>query len=153
MPPAILDLPATTTIVLVGTTQPAALRSDEVGPEPRNVQVDGETAFVFREAADKPVRAFSCHLKKQDLFPHFTLDVNHKYKGGMFIDSDTGSGWSASGAWVDGMKDVRQEMKGTRLAPIPVQDGLYWGVMKFWYPELKLTSPTKDTPAPVTSAS
>jgi hypothetical protein len=153
LPPAILDYPATTNIVLVGTTQPAALRSDEVGSEPRNVQVDGETAFVFREAPDKSVRAFSCHLRKQDLFPHFTLDEKHKYKGAMFIDSDTGSGWSASGAWVDGMKDVRQEMKGTRLTPIPVQDGLYWGVMKFWYPELKLTSPAKAGDGSVTLAS
>jgi hypothetical protein len=153
MPPAILDFPANTTIVLVGTTHPAALRSDEVGAEPRNVEVDGEPAFVFREAPDKPVRAFSCHLKKQDLFPHFILDTRHKYKGGMFIDSDTGSGWSASGTWVDGMKDVRQEMKGTRLTPVPVQDGLYWGVMKFWYPELHLTSPAKAVSASVTSAS
>lgn len=153
MPPAILDLPATTRIVLVGTTQPAALRSDEVGPEPRNVQVDGEPAFVFRESSDKPVRAFSCHLKKQDLFPHFTLDTRHKYKGDMFIDSDTGSGWSSSGTWVDGMKDVRQEMKGARLTPMPVQDGLYWGVMKFWYPELKLTTPATAATASVTSAS
>ena len=145
MPPAILDFPPTTQIVLVGTAQPAALRSDEVGPEPRNVLVDGELAFVFREARDKPVRAFSCHLKKQDLFTHFTLDVRHKYKGAMFLDSDTGSGWSASGVWVDGMKESRQEMKGTRLTPLPVQDGLYWGVMKFWYPELKLTIPATQS--------
>lgn len=145
MPPAILDYPPTTRIVLVGTTQPAALRSDEVGSEPRNVMVDGEPAFVFRDARDKPVRAFSSHLKKQDLFPHFTLDVHHKYKGAMFIDSDTGSGWSESGNWVDGMKDVRQEMKGTRLTPLPVQDGLYWGVMKFWYPQLKLTAPSTQS--------
>ena len=153
MPPAILDFPPTTAIVLVGTTQPAALRSDEVGAEPRNVEVDGETAFVFREAPDKPVRAFSCHLKKLDLFPHFSLDVKHKYKGAMFIDSDTGSGWSPSGVWVDGSKGVRSEMKGARLTPIPVQDGLYWGVMKFWYPELRLTSPTKPSDNATTSGS
>ncbi|HEY2587467.1 MAG TPA: DUF3179 domain-containing (seleno)protein [Tepidisphaeraceae bacterium] len=153
MPPAILDFPANTNIVLVGTTQPAALRSDQVGPEPQNVTVDGESAFVFRESPDKPVRAFSSHLKKQDLFPRFSLDRGHKYKGATFLDSDTGSGWSAAGAWVDGEKDVRAEMKGTRLTPIPVQDGLYWGVMKFWYPDLRLTTPQKAGGPPAASGS
>jgi hypothetical protein len=144
MPPAILDYPASTPIILVGTNQPAALRSEEVGREPRNVSVDGETAFVFRESLDKPVRAFSCHLKKQDLYTTFRLDTAHKYKGAMFVDTDTESGWSASGVWVDGLKEFRQDYKGTRLTPVPVQDGLYWGVMKFWYPELRLTSPDKS---------
>lgn len=143
MPPAILDYPANTPIVLVGTTQPAAIRSEQVGPEPQNVKVDGETAFVFREASDKPVRAFSCQLKKQELFPHFLLDKSHRYKGAMFVDSDTGSGWSAAGVWIDGIKELKADLKGTRLTPIPVQDGLYWGVMKFWYPGLQLTSPEK----------
>ena len=153
MPPAILDFPANTNIVLVGTTQPAALRSDQVGPDPQNVTVDGESAFVFREGPDKPVRAFSSHLKKQDLFPRFSLDRGHKYKGAMFIDSDTGSGWSAAGVWVEGEKDIRAEMRGTRLTPIPVQDGLYWGVMKFWYPDLRLTTTQKSSGTPGISGS
>jgi hypothetical protein len=144
MPPSIMDYPPNTSIVLVGTVKPAAIRSDQVGPEPENIKVDGETAFVFRQSPDQPVRAFSAHLKKMDLFPRFTLDRDHKYKGAMFLDSDTGSGWSAAGVWVDGLKDYRADFKGTRLAPIPVQDGLYWGVMKFWYPELQLTSPQKN---------
>ena len=141
MPPAILDYPANTRIVVVGMTQPAALRSDQIGPEPQHVEVDGEPAFVFRERADKPARAFSCHLKKLELFPRFHLDTAHRYSGAMFIDTDTDSGWSASGAWVDGLKEMKHQMKGMRLTPLPVQDGLYWGVMKFWYPDLKLTAP------------
>ena len=138
MPPAILDNPATTSIVLVGATRPAALRADEVGREPQYVSVDGRTVFVYREAPDRPVRAFSCHLKG-DLFPRFRLNDNPRRKGAMFIDSDTDSGWSPAGVWVDGMKEYR----GSRLTPVPVQDGLYWGVMKFWYPELQLSSAEK----------
>jgi hypothetical protein len=152
MPPVILDDPANTQIVLVGTTKPAALRSKQVGPEPENVKVDGEMAFVFRESPDAPVRAFSRYLKKQELFPVFRLDLDHKYKGAMFIDSDTGSGWSSSGRWVDGIKEYRQEFKGARLTPVPVQDGLYWGVMKFWYPDLQLITPQKPADA-ITSGS
>ena len=141
MPPAILDYPANTNIVLVGTNQPAAIRSDQVGPEPQNIKVDGEPAFVFREGPGRPVHAFFCRLKKQELFPRFSLDRDHKYKGAMFVDSDTGSGWSAAGVYVDGIKELKAEMRGTRLQPIPVQDGLYWGVMKFWYPALQLINP------------
>ena len=139
MPPAILDYPLDTRIVLVGTSQPAALPADEVGRDPQYMSVDGETAFVFREAPGKPLRAFSCHLRKPELFTRFQLDREHKYPGATFIDTDTGSGWSAGGAWVDGMKEYRKEFRGTRLTAVAVQDGLYWGVMKFWYPQLKLT--------------
>jgi hypothetical protein len=148
MPPAILDDPADTRIVLVGNTQPAALRADQVTRDPLHVQVDGQTVFVFREAADQPVRGFSCNLKG-DLIPHFRLNDDPKRKAAVFIDTDTDSGWSASGVWVDGLKDL----KGTRLTPVPVQDGLYWGVMKFWYPGLQLAPAPKHDRQVVTAGS
>jgi hypothetical protein len=144
MPPAILDYPANNSIILVGTTQPAAVKSDQIGPEPLRLQVDGEPAFIFREAPAMPVKAFSCYLKKQELFPRFRLDREHKYKGAMFVDSDTQSGWSAAGQWVGGLKEYRKLLQGTRLTAVPVQDHLYWGVMKFWYPDLKLVTPQQD---------
>jgi hypothetical protein len=152
MPPAILDYPANSSIILIGTTHPAAVKSDQVGPEPLRLDVDGESAFVFREAPGMPVKAFSCYLKKQGLLPRFHLDREHKYKGAMFVDSDTGSGWSAAGTWVGGLKEYRKELQGTRLTPVPVQDQLYWGVMKFWYPDLKLVGARQEEPA-VTSGS
>lgn len=142
IPPTILDYPPNSSIILVGTTNPIALKSDQVGPDPLRVQVDGGPAFVFRESADRPVKAFSRYLKKQELFPVFRLDREHQYKGDMFIDSDTGSGWSAAGVWVGGRREYRKDFAGTRLTPIPVQDHLYWGVMKFWYPELRLSNGT-----------
>jgi len=145
MPPAILDYPANSSIVLIGTTQPAALKADEVGPEPVRVQVDGNPAFVFREAFDKPVHAFSCYLKKVELFPRFRLDRLHKVKNSMFIDSDTASSWSSSGQWVGGT--YKKELQGTRLMALPVQDRLYWGVMKYWYPDLTLTTGEREQPS------
>lgn len=138
MPPAILDYPAKSRIVLVGTSQPTALKAEQISDEPLRVTVDGGPAFVFRENPDAPVRAFSCFLRKQGLFPTFRLDHDHKIKGSVFIDSDTGSSWSAAGQYVGGLKEYRKELQGTRLTPLPVQDNLYWGVMKYWYPELQL---------------
>jgi len=146
MPPAILDYPANSSIVLIGNTQPAALKADAVGPEPQRVQVDGGPAFVYREGPDKPVRAFSCYIKKLELFPRFRLDRDHKVKNAMFIDSDTGSAWSAAGVWVGGQ--FKKELQGSRLIAVPVQDHLYWGVMKFWYPELRLAAPEDDKGKP-----
>jgi hypothetical protein len=138
MPPAILDYSAASRIVLVGTTQPTALKAEQITNEPLRITVDGGPAFVFRESPDAPVRAYSCFLRKQGLFPTFHLDHEHKFKNSMFIDSDTGSNWSAAGQYVGGLKEFRKELQGTRLTPMPVQDHLYWGVMKFWYPDLQL---------------
>ena len=141
MPPAILDYSAQSRIVLVGTTQPTALKAEQITNEPLRITVDGGPAFVFRESPDAPVRAYSCFLRKQGLFPTFHLDREHKFKNSMFIDSDTGSSWSAAGQYVGGLKEFRKELQGTRLTPMPVQDHLYWGVMKFWYPDLQLFDP------------
>jgi len=138
MPPAILDYPTNSRIVLVGTTQPVALKAEQITAEPLRVTVDGGPAFVFRESPEAPVRAFSCFLRKQGLFPTFRPDRDHKVKGSVFLDSDTGSSWSAAGQYVGGLKEYRKELQGTRLTPLPVQDNLYWGVMKFWYPDLQL---------------
>ena len=46
------------------------------------------------------------------------------------IDSDTASFWTIDGRAVDG------ELKGARLREIPVEDGLWLNVMRFWCPQL-----------------
>jgi hypothetical protein len=63
----------------------------------------------------------------------------------LFIDTDTNSGWSTTGVAVEGKKEFR----GKRLAPVPVEDELYWGVMKYWYPELQLTGVENGAPVKV----
>ena len=44
--------------------------------------------------------------------------------------------------------EAKKEFRGKRLAALPVEDELYWGVMKYWYPELQLVS--AETGAPQT---
>ena len=53
------------------------------------------------------------------------------------IDVDTNTGWSSSGIAVDGAK----KMRGHKLRPIDVQEDLYWGVIKYWYPDVQLVHP------------
>jgi hypothetical protein len=48
------------------------------------------------------------------------------------VDSESQSFWTLDGRAVDG------PLKGEHLHEIAVEDGLYWGVMKFWMPELQL---------------
>ena len=43
----------------------------------------------------------------------------------------------------------KKEFRGKRLPPVPVEDDLYWGVMKYWYPELQLTSVETGAPPKV----
>jgi hypothetical protein len=38
-----------------------------------------------------------------------------------------------------------KELKGKKLATVPVDDGLYWEVMRFWYPQLTLTGANAST--------
>ena len=73
----------------------------------------------------------------QDLMPRFLLNKDPKRRNVALIDADTNTGWSASGVAIDGDK----KMRGHRLRPIDVQEDLYWGVMKYWYPDLQLLHP------------
>ena len=34
--------------------------------------------------------------------------------------------------------DGDKERKGKKLRPVEVEEDLYWGVMKYWYPDLEL---------------
>jgi hypothetical protein len=57
-----------------------------------------------------------------------------------FTDADTNTGWSAAGVAIDGPDRKR---KGQKLKPITIDEDVYWGVMKFWYPSLELVQPQR----------
>ncbi len=126
-------------VALVDDANPSALDSDAIGPQPLNLDIDSTPIFVVREAPDQPLIAFDRRLPN-DLRPRFDLATSHRVPAAMFVDRDTNSLWSAQGAWVAGLK----ELKGKKLTPVPVEDGLYWDVMKFWYPQLTLANDTQS---------
>jgi hypothetical protein len=141
MPKVADGWPADMAIVLVGAgASPAAVASEALGPAPVNLRADGVPAFVFRDPASGSPRAFDRRL--DDLAPRFELNQSAGRKGA-FLDVDTDSGWDVNGAAVD----PRAETKGKRLARVPVEDGLYWGVMKHWYPDLELPAAATTRPA------
>ena len=47
-------------------------------------------------------------------------------------DPDSNSWWTIDGKAIDG------PLKGAQLKELPVEEDLYWGAMKFWYPQTLL---------------
>jgi hypothetical protein len=110
--------------------QPVALNPELIGSSPVNLMAGDAPIVVFRD--EKGIaRAFDRRIEI-DLSPRFRLNTDSRRKNAFFIDADTDTGWSAAGVAVDG------ERKGQRLTPIAIEEDVYWGVMKRWYPTLEL---------------
>jgi hypothetical protein len=132
LPPALKTPDPKTRITLVATTQPTAIIATIPANKPMNI-VSGETrVLLYREPQSGWLHAYDRRVQ-EDLFPSFKLAArpNKKHPEGLFVDADTQSLWSVDGKAVDG------PLKGEKLREVPVEEGLYWGVMKFWMPELK----------------
>jgi len=129
-------------VCVVACTQPIAVPSELVTDHPLNL-TSGQTSLMLVRI-DGIVHAFNRELPG-DLVPRFSVGSDPKHANVAWLDSDTNSEWSASGAVVEGTK----EMHGTAMSAIPVEDDLYWNVMKFWYPELHLATDTEIAAAGV----
>ena len=134
-------------VVVVGTQSPAAVASKDLNGAPLNLTADGAPVVAFRDPRTDIARAFTRRV--DDLSPRFksNRDAARAAKGAVIVDLDTDSGWSAEGVAVDAKKEFRNR----KLAPVVAEDGLYWGVMKFWYPKLELA--TVELPRTATAAS
>lgn len=122
-------------VVMVEASQPIAVQTEEVGTEPLNLAAGDEPVLLFRDRRDGGVRAFERRI--DDLRPRFRLNADRRREKVAFVDLDTSAGWDRSGRAVDGPPEFR----GRRLAPLPAEDGLYWDVMAYWTPGIKLVSP------------
>ena len=95
---------------------------------------DGIPVLIFRDSQTQLLKAFDRRVEA-DLRPKFQRNTGKKHKGAAFVDVDTDTGWSESGVALDG------EHKGQRLVPVMLEENLYWGVMKHWYPSLTTYTP------------
>lgn len=130
MPPIQSTVAPDTTIALVATAQPAAVLPEALNANPINLNAGDTPVFVFRDPQGI-ARAFDRHVES-DLTPRFRTARGEGRKGAAFIDNYTETAWSVEGVALDG------DLKGRRLAPIPLEEDLAWGVMKRWYPKLEL---------------
>jgi hypothetical protein len=95
-----------------------------------NASIGGTRVLLLRDRAGR-LRAFDRHAR-EDLFLTFQPTTDRKHPEAVMTDPDTGSLWTADARAIDG------PLKGAKLREIEVDDGLYWGVMKYWYPMLEL---------------
>jgi hypothetical protein len=140
-------------VMVVGTQAPAAVVSKDLHSAPLNLTADGMPVVAFRDPRTDLARAFTRRV--DDLSPRFKpmRDSARLAKGAFLVDLDTDSGWSADGVAVDAKKEFRNK----KLSPVVAEEGLYWGVMKHWYPKLELAqveappAPVKTVAAPATA--
>lgn len=121
-------------VALVGDEEPVVIRSGMIGPDPIHLSAGKQPVLVFRDSRTGLVRAFE-RLIKPDLFLHFHINTDRRRPDARWIDAESNSGWTADGVAIDGPE------KSTHLAPVFVQDDLYGGVIKYWYPSLHVWAP------------
>jgi hypothetical protein len=125
--------PAGTRIAILSITPPTAILADQPLEHPLNVDAGDIPVLLERDPRTRMLRAYDRHLKG-DLFLTFKPIARppRKHPEAAMIDSDSQSLWTLDGKAIDG------PLKGEHLHEIALDDGLYWGVMKFWMPQLQL---------------
>ena len=78
----------------------------------------------------------NCNLA--NMFPAASYDIV------AMVDSDTLSGWSIDGKALDGSEKVA----GKKLKPLPVEEDVYYGVMKYWSPGMQFIERRAGDPEP-----
>jgi len=130
-----------TLILLIPSTQPAAIVQSKITGDPLNFEHDGVPLMAFRDPATGLPRVYDRRYQGTDsrFVRNFSPTRAKKHKVAL-LDVATNSGWTIDGLAVDADMPV----KDSRLRPIPnIEEGLYWGVMKYWYPDLKLIGEAK----------
>src|SRR5262249_37216962 len=122
-----------TRIAMVPATQPIAMATGSITGAPMNVMAGKTPLLIFRDSATGLLRVFDRRVD-EDLMPRFSVNHDPRRKSVAFVDSDTNTGWNADGLAVDGAK----ERRGKKLKPVEIEQDLYWGVMRFWYPGLQM---------------
>jgi hypothetical protein len=139
MPPRVISKSgpaAKTSVALIGSQMaPLAIPTNSLSAAPFNATGGDVPMVLFRDPATGRIRAFDRRIEK-DLIPQFAACHDPKRKNVFMIDSDSNTGWSAAGVALDG----DTQFKGHKLAPIDVQEDVYWGPVSFWYPNLTISS-------------
>ncbi len=144
MPKAVATEEQVNTVALVCTTRPCAVLDRKIGLTPVNVSSPPDAILLFRDSATGQVNAFDRQLQG-DLFPLFRAHASQRQPSAAMIDTDSNSSWTTGGLALDG------PLKGQRLHPLNVDDGVYLSVLRVWYPDLPILSPMALPPptAPV----
>jgi hypothetical protein len=147
-------------VTVVGVRKPVVMEASDVTAAPANLLADGQQVLLFRPAPDAAPRAFDARLPAE---PHLARAGD---ASSTLAAPDTSSSWfvrlsgrrllaahpdaafievNSKTLWTaDGSGAARTKFAGKRLQPVPVDDDVDWDVMKYWYPDLKLTVPDQS---------
>ena len=143
MKPRKSDVPPDVFFIFFNTDPPAAILSDDVSTTPLNLTAGELPVLIYREKGTGRVRAYERRI--DDLRPRFVVNTDPKRPAAWLIDSDTNSGWNTTGKAIDG----HASRENRQLATLPVDEGLYWNVVHYWFPDIALLKPPPE-PKPAT---
>lgn len=129
--PASPSLPVPQSIVVIWTPKPVALLPEQITTQPLNLKSADVPFVVFRESSVGAIRAFDRRV--EDLTPRFSQIVDARNPKAFLVDSDSNTRWTARGLSLAADGDF----KGRTLTPILAEEAVYWGVMKYWFPDLE----------------
>lgn len=118
-------------VALLQTPIPLAIPDKLIQDLPLNLMAGDVPVLLFRDKQTGQLRAFDRRLE-DDLVPRFMPNSDVRRKNVALLDSDTTVGWNIEGRALDG----DPTFKGRQLTEIPVEDHLYLGVLRNWYPNL-----------------
>ena len=119
-------------VTMVATTQPIAVQTDQVKEDPLNLTAGDTPVLLFRDPNTGHARRLQPRHRRPA--PHVLPQIRPERKDVYFIDSDTNTLWTS---------DLRASLRPPgrakeALAPLGVDENLYWATMKFWLPALEL---------------
>jgi hypothetical protein len=126
--------PPETPVAFVETTPALALLDSDLKSPTSNVESPGAALLLVRDGHTGSIVAFDRQVDN-DLFPIFREKIFPKFPQATLVDADSGSAWTADGRAIDG------PLKGDKLRPVDVDDEVYLGVLRIWYPSLKILTP------------
>jgi Protein of unknown function (DUF3179) len=138
------QVPPGTPAALMLTPRPLIVPEADVTAAPLNLLVDSDPLLVFRDGRGL-IRAFTRRIDG-DLTPRFYRLADSGRDGAVLAEQDSGSDWTGNGLAVAG------PLKGVKLRPIVVDDGVYLNVIRYWYPSAQIIRPApqdvQQAPAP-----
>lgn len=118
-------LAAEARVALVSTSPLAAIPEELITKRFNHIAAGDRKLLIVRDPATGRARAFDRNVK-DDLIPTFIGISNPKLPTAVMRDSDSETLWSADGKAIEG------PLKGAEMKELGIEQGLYWGPMKFW---------------------
>ena len=121
-------------IAMIPATQPIAIAMNDVTTVPSNITVGVTSYLVFKDPQSGEIRVFDRRVEA-DLTLKFRLN-DKPGRHAWLVDDDTNTGWDSRGVALDGEWGKTKK----RLKALEVQGDLPWGVIKHWWPGLKMVT-------------